>query len=191
MRFHIITISGMPGSGKSTVAKELARRLGYRYYSTGMAQRAIADQHNLTTLELNQLADTDPSIDQELDGVFQNITQVPNQSFVIDARMAFFFLPGSIKIKLDVDLKIAGERIFSDTSRTGERQYASVDEVIDDILKRRKSEVERFKRVYHVDIDNNENFDCIIDTSYKSVDDICSFIIQKYQLQPMTAGTTR
>ena len=53
----MITISGMLGSGKSTVAKILAQKLDYGYYSTGNAQREIAQKRGLTTLELNQLAD--------------------------------------------------------------------------------------------------------------------------------------
>ena len=46
--FHIITISGMLGSGKSTVAKLLAQKLGYEYYSTGNAQREIAKKKAMT-----------------------------------------------------------------------------------------------------------------------------------------------
>ena len=71
--FKIITISGMLGSGKSTVAKLLAECLGWDYYSTGNAQREIAAKRGMTTLELNRLADTDPSIDKEIDGVFIKI----------------------------------------------------------------------------------------------------------------------
>jgi cytidylate kinase len=38
----IITIDGPVASGKSTVARELARRLGYRYLDTGAMYRALA-----------------------------------------------------------------------------------------------------------------------------------------------------
>ena len=31
----IITISGLPGSGKSTIGKMLAKKLGYKFYSMG------------------------------------------------------------------------------------------------------------------------------------------------------------
>ena len=37
----IITIDGPVASGKSTVARELARRLGYRYLDTGAMYRAL------------------------------------------------------------------------------------------------------------------------------------------------------
>ena len=38
----VITIDGPAGSGKSTVAKALAERLGYRYLDTGAMYRALA-----------------------------------------------------------------------------------------------------------------------------------------------------
>ena len=38
----IITIDGPAGAGKSTVAKTLAKRLGFQYLDTGAMYRAIA-----------------------------------------------------------------------------------------------------------------------------------------------------
>lgn len=38
----IITIDGPSGAGKSTIAKRLAKRLGYRYLDTGALYRAVA-----------------------------------------------------------------------------------------------------------------------------------------------------
>ncbi|MCD4754330.1 MAG: (d)CMP kinase [Deltaproteobacteria bacterium] len=41
-RLNIIAIDGPAGAGKSTVSKELARRLGYTYLDTGAMYRAVA-----------------------------------------------------------------------------------------------------------------------------------------------------
>ncbi|MEO6714946.1 MAG: (d)CMP kinase, partial [Mycobacteriales bacterium] len=38
----VIAIDGPGGSGKSTVAREVARRLGWRYLDTGAMYRAVA-----------------------------------------------------------------------------------------------------------------------------------------------------
>ena len=183
MTFKIITISGMLGSGKSTVAQLLAERLGYEYYSTGNAQREIANKRGITTLELNQLAETDPSIDEEIDSVFQRFESVPNKSFVIDSRLAFFFVPSSIKIKLNVDTQIAGERIFNDKVRTGESTYTKPADAVTALIARRQSEVNRFKKIYHVDIDNDENFDYVIDSTYRTPDEIVDKIIAHFKLE--------
>ncbi|MDI6809526.1 MAG: (d)CMP kinase [Candidatus Eisenbacteria bacterium] len=42
MRRGIIAIDGPASSGKSTTAKEVARRLGYRFFDTGAMYRALA-----------------------------------------------------------------------------------------------------------------------------------------------------
>ena len=91
MTHSIITITGHLGSGKSTVAKMLAEKLGWQYYSTGMAQRLIAQRRGVSTTELMQLAVTDSSIDAEIDGVYQNPPWGQNPC-VVDSRLAFHFL---------------------------------------------------------------------------------------------------
>ncbi len=38
---HVVTIDGPAGAGKSTVARRLADRLGWRYLDTGAMYRAV------------------------------------------------------------------------------------------------------------------------------------------------------
>ena len=38
----VVAIDGPAGSGKSSVSKDAARRLGFSYYDTGAAYRALA-----------------------------------------------------------------------------------------------------------------------------------------------------
>jgi cytidylate kinase len=49
----IITIDGPVASGKSTVARELARRLGYRYLDTGAMYRALTVAAQRAGIDLN------------------------------------------------------------------------------------------------------------------------------------------
>lgn len=175
----IISLSGMLGSGKSTVGKLLAQKLNYTFYSTGNAQRKIAQERGLTTLELNQLSMTDKSIDEQIDSVFKTLV-MENEDFVVDSRLAFFFIPSSFKVKLNIDTKIAAERIFNDKSRTEERAYKTIEEAEEDLKSRRSLEVERFKKLYNVDIDNEANFDLIIDTTNKTPEEICEKILKYF-----------
>ena len=63
-----ITIAGDIGSGKSTIAKRLAELARVEPLSTGGIQRQLAQARGLSVLELNKLAEQDPSIDKEIDG---------------------------------------------------------------------------------------------------------------------------
>lgn len=176
---YIITLSGMLGSGKSTVGKMLSHLLDYEYYSTGSVQRKIAAERGITTLELNKLSMTDPTVDEQIDGVFKTLVH-EDKNFIVDSRLAFFFIPSSFKIKLNIDTKLAAERIFNDKSRTEERKYASVEDAENDLISRRKLEVERFKNVYNVDIDNDLNFDYVIDVTNLSPEEVCQKILKKF-----------
>ena len=161
----IVTISGALGSGKSTVGSLLAKALGYERMSTGTMMRELAAQKGLTIVELNALCETDPAIDKELDDYVANIGRTRDK-LVIDSRLAFFFIPTSFKVKLNVDMGEAARRIFADSSRTTERAYASAEDAEKDIRYRRGQEVERFLGLYQVNIDDDALFDLVIDTTH-------------------------
>ena len=61
----IVAIDGPSGAGKSTVARRLARELGYLYMDTGAMYRAVA----LNVLE----SKTDPSDEKELGKILEDI----------------------------------------------------------------------------------------------------------------------
>ncbi|MDR7458812.1 MAG: AAA family ATPase, partial [Armatimonadota bacterium] len=63
----IVAIAGPIGVGKSTVARQLAERLGVRVVSAGEVFRDLARQRGLSVLELNRAAEDDPSLDREVD----------------------------------------------------------------------------------------------------------------------------
>lgn len=171
-----ITISGGIGSGKSTVAKMLAQKLGWQYYSTGMAQRQIAKEMGITTLELNALSVKDKSIDERIDAVFKN-PPWGDQNCVVDSRLAFHFVPKSFKVCLTVRDEVAGKRIFHDTLRSGEQKYHAISEATKAAAERHQLELKHFKKNYELDIDNKDNFDLVVDTTHLSPEQVCQVIL--------------
>jgi len=171
---EIITITGALGSGKTVVGKAVAQQLAAPYYSTGDMQRALAAQKGMTTLELNQLAEKEPSIDHEIDGMTEKLA-AENERCVFDSRLAWHFVPYSFKCYLQVHDKIAAQRIFGDTRRKSEK-YASVEEAYQGLVDRKASETRRFADLYGVDLGNLENYDLVVDTSVATPEAVAEIV---------------
>ncbi|MFN0034315.1 MAG: cytidylate kinase family protein [Saprospiraceae bacterium] len=174
-----ITLTGDLGSGKSAVSRILCERTGFEYVSTGKVQRQLAQELGLDTLEMNRRADTDPSIDERIDGIFVALGQDP-KGYVIDSRMAWFFLPDSFKVFLQTDVHVAVQRILNDPTRNSE-QYASPEEAAQKILARKASENARFLAKYGADCSNLNNFDLVIDTAQRSQAVVAALVFEAWE----------
>ena len=69
--FMIITVSGTPGSGKSTIAKALAKNFRLKYFSSGDLMRNLAEKKGISLAELNKLAEDNPSVVLDKDIVYE------------------------------------------------------------------------------------------------------------------------
>ena len=174
----IITITGDLGSGKSTVSKILIDKLKYDYVYTGKIQREIANRYQMTTLELNQYAETHPEIDEEIDAIFKSLND--SNDLIVDSRLAWFFIPASFKVFLSTDIVVAAKRISTDNRRKSEKKYESIDATIQDIVARKTSENKRYLELYGADCSDLSNFNLIVDTSYIAPEEVAEKIISEY-----------
>ena len=174
-----ITITGELGSGKSTVAKLVAQQLGFTFFSTGDAHRQLAEKLHMTTLQLNERALTDKSIDQQIDSQFQALDN-QDKPYVVDSRLAFHFLPNSFKVMLMVDPLVGAQRIMN-AQRSSEAAYTDVQACLKANEARRKIEQQRFMDLYRVDISNKNAFDYVLDTTNQTPEDAAKALIFQYK----------
>jgi len=162
----IISISGTPGSGKTTIAKMLAEKLNYKYYYIGGVRREKAKKRGLTLEEYNQLGEKDFSTDLEVDE-YQKELGKREDNFVIQGRTSFYFTPHSLKIFLDVKPEEGARRIFNDLkNRHGEaKDFDSVSDVLKSNQERRKSDDLRYKKIYGLDVYDPRHYDFVLDTT--------------------------
>ena len=167
-----ITIAGDIGSGKTTVARTVAERLRVEPLSTGGIQRQLAMARGITTLELNRLAETDGSIDEEIDNYLKRL---PAGDLVVESRMAWHFVPYTRNIFLYIVRHKAAQRIL--VANRNDEVYQNLGDATTYIARRRQSEVLRFEKYYSVNIDDLRNYDLLIDTSFRSPGEIAHNIL--------------
>ncbi|MBI2675120.1 MAG: nucleoside monophosphate kinase [Candidatus Aenigmarchaeota archaeon] len=170
----IITISGKPGSGKSTVARLLAKRLGYRHYSVGDFMRQIAKEKKISLLELSNIAEQGIETDSRLDDM--QIKLKGQDNFVLDSRLGWHFLPNSLKIFLEVDDKTAAKRIYRDM-RKEEKENMTLEDTEKSIRRRIKSEKERYKEYYGLNPYDKRHYDLVMDTNRQAPEKVVRIIL--------------
>lgn len=173
-----ITIGGMPGSGKSIVGKYVAEKLGYKFYSIGGIRRELAMKRGLTINDYNALdEDTDSEVDE-----FQKKLAQGDENFVVEGRLGYHFIPNSLKLYFDCDLKVAADRIFK-ASRPSEDKGSSPEETHNKLNERIASDRERYKKHYGLDCYDKSQFDYVIDTTNMDLEEVernVLKIIKKY-----------
>jgi len=174
----IITISGTSGAGKSTVAKFLAEKLHYKHYSTGDILRKLAVERGMTINELMIAAKKDKSIDSDIDSYSKKLGE-NEDNFVIDSRLAWYFIPKSVKVFLDADLKTRAERIFR--QRREEEKFETFEEAMELMEEREKVNLGRYKKVYGVTYLDKKNYDLAIDTTSTTAEEVGEKILKFIQ----------
>ena len=178
MRFKI-SLAGDLGSGKSTVSKIIMARTGAEYYSTGTICRAEAERHGMTIDEFNRYMETHPEVDKMIDDSLIALSDDP-RTLIIDSRMAFHFVRGTFRVYLTTDPLVSAKRILGD-KRTGE-SFDTVEETAKRVAARRESENYRYFEKYGVHIMDMQNYDCIIDTTAITPEDVADLILRSLEI---------
>lgn len=179
---HIITIAGQPGSGKSTTSKGVAAKLGYQHFSTGDLFRAIGKELGIDVTQTNILAEQKAEIDHMVDQRSRDIGAHEDER-VIDSRLAWHWMPNSFKVYLDLDLKVAADRILKnmDAERLkSEPQATDLTSYAADMQKRLDSEMRRYKSLYGVDPSDRSNYDLVVDTALNSPEEVIQQVIDGF-----------
>ncbi len=178
----IITISGQAGSGKTTVGRALAKKLKYDFYDIGTLRKMAGKKRGMTIEEYNEYGMTHPETDTEADAEAIKLGKTKD-NFVIQGRVAYHFIPKSLKVYLTISPDVAAKRLSMDNDnpeRNSKSKTASVAEIKKLSVERDKSDKLRYQKIYGIkDFTDKKNYDLIIDTSKLTVEQIVEKILVK------------
>ena len=171
----IISIGGVQGSGKSTIAQRLSDALGWPRYYMGGLRRETARKRGLTLAEYNKLGEVDPSTDLEVDRYQEELGKTQD-NFVIEGRTSWHFIPQSLKIYLDADERVGAERIFKElqlqNNRNEDNDLSSFDKVLTSVKNRFNSDKLRYQKYFGINVYDKNNYDFCLDTTNLSQDEV-------------------
>jgi len=167
-----ITISGTPGSGKSTIASLLKERLGIPYVYSGLIFRLLAEKHQMDLAEFGRYCEQHDDIDRELDD--KQLEILRKGDVILEGRLsgwiAFLNDIPACKVLIDADIVVRAQRVVT-------REEGTVDQRKKEIIHREENEWKRYKRYYNIDLKDTTIYDLVIDSSEKTPEEIVEEII--------------
>ncbi|ADJ14539.1 (d)CMP kinase [Halalkalicoccus jeotgali] len=155
----LLTVSGPPGSGKSTAAAGLSEALDYEHVSGGDVFRELAAERGLSLSEFNTLAEEDDAIDRDLDRRLRELA-AEREDLVLESRLAGWMAAehADLRLWLNAPVEVRAERI-------AEREDKSVKQAKSETLTRAESEARRYEEYYGIDISDLSIYDLAVNTA--------------------------
>ncbi len=170
-----ITISGPPGSGKTTVGRLLAERLGCEFVSTGMIFREMAEERGVSLAEFGEMAEHDHEIDKELD---KRMISLAKGNLVLEGRLAAHMLHlngiRAFKVWVDAHAHTRAERIAG-------RENKDPGVVSDENKEREECEHQRYKQIYNIDSRSLAVYDMVVHSDDLSPEEIVQEILDRME----------
>lgn len=173
----LLTVSGPPGSGKSTNAELLAQRFDLEHISGGDIFRDLAEERGYTPVEFNELAEEEEQIDKDLDRRLRTIAAT-REDVLLESRLAGWLAAehADLRFWLDAPLDVRAERIAEREDKTVEQARATTQ-------RREQSEAKRYQELYDIDITDLTIYDASFNTARwgeMTVPDLLAQAVERY-----------
>ena len=172
----VICVTGMTGSGKSTVAKRLAAKYGLDYFSGGNALKELAQDEGYAS-DVNGWWETaeglkfleqrmgDPAFDKRID---EKLLQMAEQgNVVLDSwTVPWLLKDGGFKIWLEASPQVRAKRVVT-------RDDISIEEALEALTKKDERTQQIYKNLYGFDLGHDLSpFNLVLATDELEPDEV-------------------
>jgi cytidylate kinase len=167
----LLSVSGLPGSGTSSVSRQVAARLGVEHLDGGTVFRSLAAERGMDLASFGALAEADPTIDRELDARLAQRAHAGD--VLLESRLSGWIL---------VNEGLAGLRVWiacdppERARRVAGRDGGSLDDALAANAAREASEAARYLSYYGIDIADLGVYDLVLDSTTAKVADLVEVI---------------
>jgi cytidylate kinase len=163
-----ILLSGLSGTGSTTAARRIAADLGLNYVYGGQIFRNMAVERGTSLEDLAESLEINPELERQIDQ--RLIAAGLQDNVLIEGRTIGWIFPRdvpAIRIWLTCDLQ---ERLRRVQAREHHPRSA------ENLLRREASDNRRYRALYGVEPEDFSPFDCVLDTTNLSVDEVVRHI---------------
>ncbi len=170
----LITISGLPGSGKTTVARLVAKELELEHVYAGDIFRKQAVAAGMSLEAYSRLAETDHSIDRRLDQQMRE--RAKRGQAVLEGRLAAFMADeagvSALKVFLDAPEPVRVARIAT-------REGGATEERLRETQQRESSDARRYQKIYGYDYHETRHQDLVLRTEGHTPEELAREIVRQ------------
>ncbi len=169
-----ITISGLPGSGTSTIAEMLSNVLNIKRINTGEIFRGLAEEYKMKLQDFEEYCEQHPEIDIELDRRQEAILKEGN--VILEGRLSGWIahlkkIP-AFKIWIDCEEDERVRRIIN-------REGGDFFERRNEMRERERSEKRRYMKFYGINLDDKSIYDIVIDSTNLTPEQVLNKILEE------------
>jgi CMP/dCMP kinase len=161
----IIAIAGFAGSGKTTLGKALAERLGYRLISPSF--KDLATKEGISLAEFQKRAEKDRNIDLKFDEYLKQ--EAAKGNCVVTTWLGPWMVDADLRIWLFAPAEIRAKR-------AAERDGVSAQEAAREIKNREEGNRKRYLALYKIDIFDTSTFDVSFNSARFSPQEMAGII---------------
>jgi predicted cytidylate kinase len=171
-----ITISGLPGSGTSSLCTRLAELTGWEYINAGQIFRDLAAELGVSLVDLGQRAEADGDIDRQLD---ERMTRQASDvdGCVLEGRITGWMLQRhgveAFKVWVHADIHTRARRVAG-------RDAQSFEEATAAILEREQSEHLRYAAHHDIDLSDLSVYDLVVNSDEADAESLARQVVDAH-----------
>lgn len=168
----LLTLSGLPGSGTSTVARAVSAELHLDHLDGGTVFRTVAAEQGVSLAAYAAMAEHDENIDRALDDRLTERARAGD--VVLESRLAGWLATRAGLDALRVWIRCDEEER---AQRVGGRDGHDVQAALRHNQEREASERARYLGYYDIDLTDLSIYDLVLDSTERSPEDLVAEIV--------------